>query len=111
MAIDTHRIAITIKSAHYVSVRSQLIRAAISVPANIVEGSGQRSALDFSRFLGYSLNSAVELEYHCLIARDIGVIKTPDDESVTGQLSEIQKMLHGLIKRLRESPKDKNPHE
>jgi four helix bundle protein len=39
-------------------------RAAMSIPANIVEGKRQDSERNFARFLHYSLNSAYELEYH-----------------------------------------------
>lgn len=40
------------------SLRNQMVRAAMSIPANIVEGSGQESRLEFGRFLRYAANSA-----------------------------------------------------
>ena len=44
-----------------------MIRAAMSVPANIVEGRWQISEREFCRFLRYALNSCSELEYHIVI--------------------------------------------
>jgi four helix bundle protein len=51
LALDAHKAALTIRRAHYVSLRSQIIRAAMSIPANIVEGREQASEKDFARFL------------------------------------------------------------
>ncbi len=100
LMLDTHRVASAIRGAAYVSLRSQMIRAAMSIPANIVEGRAQRSERDFARFLGYAIASARELDYHLLAARDIGVIGTEDYESLTSQLADVLRMLYGLIARL-----------
>ena len=63
LALHAHRTAMGIRAAHYSPLKSQIIRAAMSIPANIVEGRRQESERDFARFLRYSLNSAYELEY------------------------------------------------
>ena len=40
---------------------SQVNRAAVSIPANIAEGSSRNSAKDYARFLQISLGSAFEI--------------------------------------------------
>jgi four helix bundle protein len=100
LALNVHTVAIQIRGANYTSLRSQMIRAAMSVPANIVEGRGQKSERDFARFLGYALNSSSELEYHLVVARDIRAITLSDFTSLLAQLIEVRKMLHGLLKRI-----------
>ncbi|MFN2397641.1 MAG: four helix bundle protein [Gemmatimonadaceae bacterium] len=40
MALDAHRVASRIRGSDHSSLRSQIIRSAMSVPANIVEGVG-----------------------------------------------------------------------
>jgi four helix bundle protein len=100
LALNVHAVAIRIRGSNYVSLRSQMIRAAMSIPANIVEGRGQKSERDFARFLGYALNSSSELEYHLVVARDIRAITLNDFSSLLSQLIEVRKMLHGLLKRL-----------
>jgi four helix bundle protein len=100
LALNVHTAAIKIRGSNYGSLRSQMIRAAMSIPANIVEGRGQKSQRDFARFLGYALNSSSELEYHLVVARDIGAITLSDFKSLLDQLIEVRKMLHGLLKRI-----------
>jgi len=77
-----------------------MVRAAMSIATNIVEGRGQKSERDFARFLRYALNSTAELEYHLIVARDIRAIRDSDATSLLAQAIEIRKMLHGLITRL-----------
>lgn len=58
LALHAHRAAIEVRQNRYAGLRSQIIRAAMSIPANIVEGRRQESEKDFARFLKYSLNSS-----------------------------------------------------
>jgi four helix bundle protein len=100
LALNVHAVAITIRGSNYVSLRSQMIRASMSIPANIVEGRSQKSDRDFTRFLGYALNSSSELEYHLIVARDVKAIRVSDCTSLVDQTIEVRKMLHGLIRSL-----------
>lgn len=100
MAMDAHRAASRIRGAANASLRSQMIRAAMSVPANIVEGSGEQSAREFSRFLRIALNSTTELEYHLIAARDLKVLRESDCLTLVSQAIEVRKMLYGLRRRL-----------
>ena len=100
LAVATHDVAMTIRGASYLSLRSQIIRAAISIPANIVEGCEQKSRKDFARFLRYSIGSTSELESHLEIARDIHVVTGKDFYSLCEQLTRVRKMLNGLVKRI-----------
>ena len=52
----------------------QLRRSAVSIGANIVEGSSRSSQADYLRFLGIAYGSARELEYELSIARRLGYI-------------------------------------
>jgi four helix bundle protein len=101
MSLDAHRIAGQIRGAKHASLRNQIIRAAMSVPANIVEGSSQHSAAQFGRFLKIALNSTTELEYHLLVARDLEVIRRSDCLTLMSQVIEVRKMLYGLLRYLR----------
>ena len=100
LALNVHRVAGRIRGKDYASLRSQMIRSAMSIPANIVEGRAQKSERDFGRFLGYAIGSTSELEYHLIAARDIKAITESDFLALLSQLIEVRKMLHGLLSRL-----------
>jgi len=100
MSLDIHRVTGQIREAKYAALKSQMGRAAMSVPTNIVEGSGQQSAREFSRFLRISLNSTTELEYHLLAARDLGALRASDYLTLLTQVIEVRKMLYGLLRYL-----------
>jgi len=100
LALNAHRIAKRIRKPYDASLRSQLIRAAFSIPTNIVEGRRQATDKEFARFLRIALNSGCELEYHVLAARDIDVICEADSDNLIHQAIEVRKMLHGLIAKL-----------
>lgn len=105
LALDVHRVATRIRGADNASVRNQLIRTAMSVPTNIVEGSGQKSGKEFARFIGFAVNSASELEYHLMVAHDLSLIGTSAFESLTSRTVEVRKMLHGLQNRVLTTPR------
>jgi four helix bundle protein len=98
LAVD--RITTRIRGSKYSSLRSQIFRAATSIPANIAEGRRQSSEKEFARFLRYALNSASELEYHLILAHDTKVISENDFISLVDQTITVRKMLYGLLKRL-----------
>jgi four helix bundle protein len=82
------------------SLQSQLVRAATSIPSNIAEGCGRAGDRDFRRFLRHSLGSACELEYHLLLARDLGFLAEAAYGPLNAQVVEIKRMRAGLIRRL-----------
>ena len=82
-------------------LRDQTIRAAISIPANIAEGSGRGSNPDFRRFLFQSLGSCSELEYHLLLARDIKFLTVSVHGELAEQTAEIRRMLTSLIQTIK----------
>lgn len=79
---------------------SQIRRAASSMGANIAEGSGRRSDGEMSRFLHIARGSAVELEYHLLLARDLELLPASSFTVLERQVDEIQRMLTSLIQRV-----------
>jgi len=79
---------------------SQIRRACSSIPANIAEGCGRSGEPEFGRFLHIGLGSASELEYHLLLAHDLGFLAQPDHRKLTAQVTEIKRMLTTLIQKL-----------
>jgi len=90
------------KSEQY-DLLSQTKRSAYSIPMNIVEGSGRFTEKDFAHFLDMALGSAHELEYCCLLGKDLGYFDLELFQKVNQQINEVKAMLIGLIKKLREN--------
>ena len=105
LALNVHRVATRIRGANNASLRNQIVRAAMSIPTNIVEGAGQQSRKDLARFLSIALNSTTEVEYHLIVARDVRAINPNDFNSLSAQTIEVRKMLHGLRNRVLNSPR------
>jgi len=100
LSLTVDRVSRKIRDPRYASLRSQIFRAASSIPANIAEGRRQESEKEFARFLRYALNSASELEYHTILARDTKGIPEEDCISMLDQTITVRKMLYALLKRL-----------
>ena len=100
LTLNAHRVAASIRGTQYAALRSQIIRAAMSVSANIVEGREQKTEREFARFLGYALASTSELEYHLIVGRDLRAITATDFSSTLSQVIDVRKMLHGLLAKL-----------
>ena len=100
-----------IRATRYSALRSQLTRAAMSIPANIAEGRRQSGEKEFARFLRYAVNSAYELEYHLVVAQDVGAVPEAEAQASLADLIQVRKMIHGLLRKLGEATDPPNGSE
>jgi four helix bundle protein len=80
---------------------SQIRRAAVSVPANIVEGAARKSPKEFLHFLSNAQGSASEVETELLIAHRLGYLESGEYRKLCSSLSDIGRMLTGLSQHLK----------
>jgi four helix bundle protein len=100
LTIDVHRVFGRMRGPRSASLCDQVLRAAMSVPTNIVEGSAHASEREFARFLRYALASVSEVEGHVQLAHDLEMIKEADLVVLLERVVDVRKMLHGLLKKL-----------
>jgi four helix bundle protein len=79
---------------------SQLRRAMVSVEANIAEGAGKKTDVDFAHFLQIAFGSANEVGCELLIARDLHFLSAVEYERLIASLSSVKKMLVRFIQYL-----------
>ena len=79
---------------------SQMRRCSASIGANIAEGCGKRGNNEFQRFLQIASGSASELDYHFLLARDLGFFEEMDYRRLAGELLQLRKMLTALLQKV-----------
>lgn len=80
---------------------SQLRRASVSVPSNIAEGNGRGSIPDYIRFLYLAYGSLMEVDTQIFIGLRRGYIAPEQEAELMSRVSEIGKMMNGLIRSLR----------
>jgi four helix bundle protein len=97
LSLSIDRMCKRIRGPRYSSLRSQLFRAAMSIPANIAEKRSKNSDKDFGRFLGYAVSSCSEVEHHLIVARDTKVVPEAEYVSAISQTITVRKMLYGLL--------------
>lgn len=78
-------------------------RAAASIPANIAEGCGRSGNGELLYFLNVGLGSASELQYHLLLAKDLGLWSDGEYAKLDALLMEVKQMLTSLVKKIKGS--------
>ena len=79
---------------------SQLIRAAISVPANIAEGQRRGSRKDYARFIGIARGSIAEVEKFLDLAKRLSFAPTEQIAAAEMEADEVSRMLNVMQRKL-----------
>lgn len=99
--VEVYEIAALLPSEEKYGFKSQLQRAAVSIPSNISEGSSRGSDPAFIQFLEYAVGSAFEIETQLVAIQRLGLIPKERLEKLNGMIDEEEKMLNGLISSLK----------
>ena len=75
-------------------------RAAISISSNIAEGAARQGKREFINFLGISRGSLSELDTQVELSALLGYLGNETKEELAGQLTRVDQMLAGLIRKL-----------
>jgi four helix bundle protein len=101
LTLAAYRATTSFPKEELYGLTGQIRRSSSSIPANIAEGCCRSGDADFSRFLQIAMGSASELEYHLILAHDLGYLSDSDYEELTKKTIEVKQMLASFIQKLK----------
>ena len=110
VATMVHQLSTEIPKHENSGLIGQIRRAALSIPANIAEGSSRPTRKDFAKFLSIAIGSASELEYHLQFALATDQISADHHAAIQPKVVEVRRMLFGLLKRVRTVDNTQSPN-
>ncbi|HLO17228.1 MAG TPA: four helix bundle protein [Anaerolineales bacterium] len=105
LTLQLYKITSSLPKEELYGLTSQIRRAASSIPANIAEGSGRNTQIELARFIHIAGGSASELEYHLILAHDLGYIDSKIYPELDIAINEIKRMLHDFEKTVQSNAK------
>jgi len=86
------------------TLQAQLHRAALSVPANIVEGSARRTTREYLNFINIASGSATEARYLADVSGRLGYLLEKDAAELVTRYTELSARLQALLASLADAP-------
>lgn len=107
LAEQACRLAAVLPPIERFGMRSQMSRAAISVPSNIAEGWSRESRREKAQFLAIAQGSLSELHTQLLLCERLGWLTAGALSPAYGLIDEISRMLTTLRRGLRKESKER----
>ncbi len=102
LCVEIYKITKNFPKEERYGLTSQIRRAAVSVPSNIAEGYGRKTTPEYIQALYIAYGSNCELETQLLLSGDLDYIKGENLKKLQNDIGEVERMLKGLIKSLKE---------
>mgnify|MGYP001567413243 FL=1 len=99
-AKDIYAVTAGFSKTEQFGLTAQLRRAAISVPANIVEGQAKPTKNDFRRYLAIAAGSLAECEYYLELACELGFLSADAYARLDHNRGEVSLLLNRFIRSL-----------
>jgi four helix bundle protein len=107
LVVDVYKLSEELPNEEKYGLKSQICRAAVSIPSNIAEGSSRPSEIEYRRFLEIALGSAFELETQLIIIQNLPMASNDRIGNLKCCLEKEQKMINSLISRLKQMANSK----
>jgi len=98
--LDVYKITRDFPKSEEQNITSQLRRAAVSIPLNIVEGSAKASNREFAYFLNVAYASAKEVEVLLQLSRDLKYCSEDGYTYLAGKLDNINAKLFLFLRNV-----------
>ena len=109
LVVEVYRITKLFPKEELYGIVSQIRRSAVSVPANISEGSARNYTKEFIRFLRIAQASLSELETLIQISARLKFLNEDSYQALQGKIFKINAQLSGLIKSISQNYIDYDP--
>ena len=102
-AKEVYRLAPRLPREETYGMRSQITRAAVSIPANIAEGWTRESEKEKAQFLAIAHGSLAEVETLLTLCEDLNWFPKSETPALRGLLDEVSRMLTTMRRQKRET--------
>ena len=103
LAEEVYRLSRLLPQAEQYRLTSQILRSAVSVPANIAEGHARSGPREFLNFLSIAGGSLAETETLLVLAVRTGLLPAERTSTAMALSDEVGRMLGSLKRRLKSS--------
>ncbi|MFC1474640.1 four helix bundle protein [bacterium] len=97
LVLEIYRITDKFPRKEMFGLSQQMRRAAVSVPANIVEGCGRRTKKEYRQFLNISSGSLAEVGYYISLSHKLDYIDDTTYRTLNDRYNQCAKALNGLM--------------
>ena len=101
LVVRIYRSTANFPSTERFGLQAQIRRAAVSIPANIVEGCARSTQAEYLRFIEISYGSARELQYELALSSRLGFLDEKSAEHLHRECTGLARALNGLLRSLR----------
>ena len=109
LAADLNRLLPVGSLKAHPGMRSQILRAADSIPSNLAEGCAKNSRMELARFAETAYASAKELLNHLILCHDRGALSTEEFDDLIARTDRVARLCYGLQRMGRISPPSRSP--
>ncbi len=101
LAKEVYSVTASLPKEEMFGLKSQMRRAAVSVPSNIAEGHGRLTDHLLRVFLAQARGSLYELETQIQLCEDLQFLQPQQSKPLADQRIEISRMINGLLSVLK----------
>lgn len=100
LVTDAYRMTAGLPNDEKFGLTSQIRRCAVSIPANIAEGSGRQGRREYAHHVSIAQGSASELDTLIRVAQQLGYADDSIADALIEQTRSVARMLAGLHRSL-----------
>jgi len=100
LAFEIYKLTKKFPKDEVYGLTSQLRRAVLSIPTNIVEGYARKGDKELARFISIAIGSMAEAEYLLDFSKRLGYINDQDYSKIENLRDQVGKLLWNFYKKV-----------